>query len=132
MAPPKGIVLYSGIAFVEASMPGKLSERTLKNLLAALPLDITYVDEADVIRYYSDYRIFNRAPEIIGTTVQNCHSPASRPEVDKVIDDLRSGRKTVSEFDTEKNGRKVKVRYIAVKDEKGKYAGMVETAEWAD
>jgi DUF438 domain-containing protein len=26
----------------------------------------------------------------------------------------------------------VRVRYIAVKDEKGAYAGLVETAEWVD
>jgi uncharacterized protein len=113
-------------------MPGKLSEQTLKNVLGALPLDITYVDGADIIRYYSNYRIFNRTPEIIGTTVQNCHPPASRPEVERVLDNLRSGRKTVSEFTSEKNGRKVKIRYVAVRDEKGKYTGMVETAEWAD
>ncbi len=113
-------------------MPGKLSPETLANVLTALPFDVTYVDANDIIRYYSDFRIFSRTPEIIGTTVQNCHPPASRPAVERVIGDLRSGRKTVSEFSAEKNGRKVKVRYIAVRDEKGKYAGMVETAEWAD
>jgi uncharacterized protein len=113
-------------------MPGELSGQALAGVLKALPIDATYIDGSDIIRYYSDYRIFNRTPEIIGTTVQNCHSPATRPEVNRVIDDLRSGRKEVSEFDTEKNGRKVRVRYVAVKDEQGKYTGMLELAEWAD
>lgn len=105
-------------------MPGELPKDTLVNILKALPLDVTYIDERDIVRYYSDYCIFNRTPEIIGTTVQNCHKTESRDEVNKVIDDLRSGRKDASEFPTEKDGRKVRVRYVAVKDDKGKYAGV--------
>ena len=89
-------------------------------------------DEHDIIRYYSEYRIFSRTPEILGTTVQNCHHQVSRAEVDRVIAELRRGEKGFSEFSAEKNGRKVRVLYIAVKDEKGSYAGMLETAEWMD
>lgn len=113
-------------------MPGELPENAALAVLGVLPLDITYIDERDIIRYYSDYRIFKRKPEILGTTVQNCHKPENRDEVNRVIDDLRSGRKDVSEYPAEKNGRKVLVRYIAVKDEKGKYAGLVEICEWVD
>jgi DUF438 domain-containing protein len=109
-----------------------LPENVALAVLSSLPLDITYIDERDIIRYYSDYRIFKRTLDIIGTTVQNCHKPESRDEVNRVIDDLRSGRKGVSEYPAEKNGRRVRVRYIAVKDEKGAYAGLVETAEWVD
>ena len=113
-------------------MPGELPENVAFAVLSALPLDITYIDEHDIIRYYSDYRIFKRTPEILGTTVQNCHKPENREEVNSVIDDLRSGRKGVTEYPAEKNGRKVLVRHIAIRDDKGKYAGLVETAEWVD
>jgi DUF438 domain-containing protein len=113
-------------------MPGELPENAALAVLGTLPMDITYIDERDIIRYFNDYRIFKRKPEILGTTVQNCHSPASRPEVNRVIGELRSGRKEVSKFHAEKNGRKVRVRYIAVKDSTGKYAGLLETAEWID
>jgi DUF438 domain-containing protein len=113
-------------------MPGILPENTVISILGALPLDITYIDERDIIRYYSDYRIFKRMPEIIGTPVQDCHSPESRDNVNRVIEDLRSGLKDVAEFMVEKKGRKVRVRYIAVRDERGAYMGLVETAEWAD
>jgi len=125
-------MLYSGNPFWRKSMPGELTKDMLVNVLNALPLDITLVDENDVIRYYSNYRIFNRTPEILGTTVQNCHKPETRDEVNRVIDDLRSGRKEVSEFTTEKNGRAVRVRYIAVKGREVRYSGMLETAEWVD
>jgi DUF438 domain-containing protein len=113
-------------------MPGKLPAGTIADILKSLPLDITFVDENDIIRYYSDYRIFKRTPDILGTTVQNCHSPESRDEVNRVIDDLRSGRKSISEQPAEKDGRAVLVRYIAVRDESGKYEGLLEICEWAD
>ncbi|RJO62991.1 MAG: hypothetical protein C4542_00965 [Dehalococcoidia bacterium] len=113
-------------------MPGELPKNVALAVLVALPLDITYIDERDIIRYYSEYHIFKRTPDILGTTVQNCHKPESRDEVNRVIDDLRSGRKDVSEYPAEKGGRKVRVRYIAIKDDKGKYAGLVEICEWAD
>ncbi len=113
-------------------MPGELPRETIASIMKALPMDVTFADERDIIRYYSDYRIFNRTPEILGTTVQNCHSQASRAEVERVIAELKSGEKGVSEFSAEKNGRKVRGLYIAVKDEKGKYAGILETAEWID
>jgi len=110
-------------------MPGELPEQVALAVLGTLPLDITYIDEHDITRYYSDYRIFKRTPDILGTAVQNCHKPESRDEVNRVIDDLRSGRKGVSEYPTEKAGRRVRVRYIAIKDEKSKYVGLLETAE---
>ena len=113
-------------------MPGELPQETIAGILKALPMDVTFVDEHDVIRYYSDYRIFNRTPEILGTTVQNCHPKTSRAEVARIMTELKSGAKDVSEFSAEKNGRKVRGLYIAVKDEKGRYAGMIETAEWLD
>ena len=113
-------------------MPGDLPQDMLFNVLKALPLDVTYIDDGDIVRYYSDCRIFKRTPDILGTTVQNCHKPENRAEVNRVIDDLRNGLKEVSEFPTEKDGRNVRVRYAAVKDDKGKYAGLLEIAEWVD
>lgn len=95
-------------------MPGELPQKTIAGILKVLPMDVTFVDENDIIRYYSDYRIFNRTPEILGTTVQNCHSQASRAEVDRVMAELESGKKDISGFSAEKNGRKVRGLYIAI------------------
>lgn len=113
-------------------MPGDLPKDVLLNILKALPMDVTYIDERDIIRYYSDCRIFKRTPDVLGTTVQNCHQPETRAEVNRIIDELRSGSKDMTEFPTEKNGHKVRVRYIAVKDDTGKYKGLIEVAEWVD
>jgi DUF438 domain-containing protein len=113
------------------TMPGVLPEEVLAAVLAVLPMDITFVDKDDAIRYYSDYRIFKRTPEILGTSVQSCHSPASQRQVKAVLDDLKSGRRETVEMSAEKDGRQVSVRYVAVRGKAGDYLGMVEVCEWA-
>jgi uncharacterized protein len=113
------------------TMPGKLPEAVLTAVLAALPIDITFVDQDDIIRYYSEYRIFKRTPDILGTSVQSCHSSASQRQVKAVLDDLKSGRRATVQMWAEKDGRQVSVRYMAVRGKTGEYLGMVEAAEWA-
>ena len=110
-------------------MPGNLPLEAALAVLNALPLDLTYIDGNDIIRYFSDFRIFKRQPEILGTRVQDCHKPESRPQVNEVIDELKSGRKEVSEFWIDFKGRKVHIRYFAVRDRAGKYMGLVEIGE---
>jgi hypothetical protein len=113
-------------------MPGTLNETALRAVLGALPLDITCVDADNVIRFYSDYRIFERKSEILGTRVEECHSPASRVAVSALISDLRAGKKEAAEFIIDKNGRQVRIRYYALRDAAQAYLGMMETAEWLD
>ena len=113
-------------------MPGMLPGEAASALLTVLPLDVTFIDADDIIRFYSDYRIFKRTPDILGTSVQSCHPPASRRQVTELIDDLKSGRKPVSEFKAEKKGRSVNIRYSAVRSIAGEYVGLLEVAMWAD
>ena len=111
-------------------MPGKLTGKLANAILNGLPLDIIYVDRDDVIRYLSEYRIFYRTPDILGTKVQKCHSPASRPLVDKVIDDLKNRRAEVIEQSAKKGSRSVLVRYLAVRSASGEYLGLLEMCQW--
>ena len=112
-------------------MPGTLNEKTREAVLSALPLDITCVDGDNIIRHYSDYRIFERKPEIPGTRVEECHLPENRAVVGALIAGLRAGKKA-AEFVIEKNGRCVRIRYYALRDASLAYLGMMETAEWLD
>jgi len=66
-------------------MPGTLNEKTREAVLSALPLDITCVDGDNIIRHYSDYRIFERKPEIPGTRVEECHLPENRAVVGALL-----------------------------------------------
>jgi PAS domain S-box-containing protein len=108
-----------------------LSTETLEAIFDALPVDITFIDETDTVRYYSrhDDRIFRRTPAVIGKKVQNCHPQQSIDKVNRVVSDLKSGKRSVAEFWIDLKGRKVYIRYFSVKDKKGNYIGIVEVSQ---
>jgi len=76
-----------------------LSTEPLEAIFDALPVEVSFVDETDTVRYYSkgDQRIFKRTPAVIGRKVQDCHPPQSLHKVQQVISDLKSGKRDVAE-----------------------------------
>ena len=108
-----------------------LSPETLEAIFDTLPLDITYVDETDTVRYYSrgEKRIFRRTPAVIGKKVQNCHPQPSLHKVNQVVSDLKSGQRDAAEFWIELKGRRVYIRYFPVKDQAGNYLGVLEVTQ---
>ena len=109
----------------------KLSTETLEAIFDTLPVDITFVDDADTVMYYSrgDERIFRRTPAVIGRKVQLCHPEKSLHKVIQVLSDLKAGRENVAEFWIDRKGRKVYIRYFAVRDKAGKYIGTLEVTQ---
>jgi len=61
--------------------------------------------------------------------VQNCHPKDSVDKVIQVVNDLKSGKKNVAEFWIDLKGRKIYIRYFAVKDKAGKYIGTMEVTQ---
>lgn len=110
---------------------GRLNVRQLDSLLKTLPLDISFVDENDEVRYYSDTkeRIFPRSPGVIGRRVQLCHPPKSVHIVEKILQKFKSGEKDVAEFYIKMQGRDVHIRYFAVRGEEGRYLGTLEVSQ---
>jgi len=108
-----------------------LSTETLEAIFDTLPVDLTFLDEADTVRYYSkgDERIFRRTPAVIGRKVQDCHPQKSLHKVEQVVSDLKAGRRDVAEFWIDLKGRKVYIRYFAVRDKAGKYIGILEVTQ---
>jgi PAS domain S-box-containing protein len=108
-----------------------LSIKTLEAIFDALPVDITFVDGSDTVRYYSrgDDRIFKRSPAVIGKKVQDCHPQKSLDKVLQVVSELKSGKREVAEFWIELKGRLIYIRYFPVRDKKGKYIGVVEVSQ---
>jgi hypothetical protein len=110
---------------------GALTAEQLVGLFAALPVDLTFVDAGDRVRYFSQgrERIFARSKTILGRKVQNCHPPGSVHVVDKILADFRAGQRDVAEFWIDFRGRFVHIRYFAVRNPQGQYLGTLEVTQ---
>jgi DUF438 domain-containing protein len=110
---------------------GVVTPEQINLLLTHLPVEITFVDKDDRVRYYSQTKdlIFPRSPAIIGRQVQNCHPPASVHRVQRILDDFRAGRRDSAEFWIHMKGMFVYIRYFAIRDEAGEYQGTMEVTQ---
>ncbi|QEN06494.1 DUF438 domain-containing protein [Oceanispirochaeta crateris] len=109
---------------------GKLLPSQIDLMLKNLPLDITYVDEEDRVRYYSQgkERIFPRSPGIIGRDVQNCHPPSSVHVVQNIVDDFKARRRDSAEFWIQMKGQFIHIRYFPL-FEGDTYKGVIEVSQ---
>lgn len=100
-------------------------------MMENLPVDITYIDENDVVRYFSGakHRIFPRSKAIIGRKVQNCHPPSSVHIVNEIVEAFRSGEREVAEFWIQMRGRFIHIRYFALYDKDRHYKGTIEVSQ---
>jgi len=110
---------------------GLLSREQINLMLTNLPVDVTFVDEHDEVRYFSQgkHRIFDRSPAIIGRAVTKCHPPQSVHKVQIILDDFRSGKRDVAEFWIQAGEAFVHIRYFALRDEGGAYRGCIEVSQ---
>lgn len=110
---------------------GVLKHEELVHLLDTLPIDITFVDKDDTVKYFSQgaERIFPRTKSVIGRKVANCHPPASVHIVEKIVDELRTGKKDHEDFWIPMGDKLIYIRYFAVRNEKGEYLGVLEVTQ---
>ncbi len=110
---------------------GTLKSEEMIGMLNTLPIDITFVDKDDTVRYFSQgaERVFPRTKSIIGRKVANCHPPASVHIVEKIVEDLKAGRKDHEDFWIHMGKKFVYIRYYAVRSEKGEYLGVLEVTQ---
>ncbi len=110
---------------------GSLTVQELTAMMNTLPVDITFIGSDDTVRYFSQAkeRIFPRTVLVLGRKVSNCHPPASVKIVEKLIDDLRAGRKDHELFWLQVQGNMVLISYFAVRDTTGTYLGVLEVTQ---
>ncbi len=122
----------SSLSGASVNLPsGSLALEALTALLNTLPVDLTFVDEEDTVRYFTEGkdRVFLRARSIIGRKVQNCHPPQSLDKVERILDAFKSGKKSCEEFWINMKGRLIHIRYFALRGERGKYLGALEVTQ---
>lgn len=110
---------------------GSFSIDELTAFFNLLPMDITFVDKDDKVKFFSlgPHRIFDRNRAIIGRKVQLCHPPGSVHVVDQILDDFKSGKESNAAFWINFKGQFIYIEYIAMRGENGEYLGVVECTQ---
>lgn len=110
---------------------GQFNLEELTSMLNTLPLDITFVNKDDEVKYFSEgkERAFPRTRSIIGRNVSNCHPPASIHIVEKLVEDFKAGIKDHEDFWINAGDKYILIRYYAVRNEKNEYLGTLEVTQ---
>jgi PAS domain S-box-containing protein len=110
---------------------GSLSKEEIEAILDSLPVDISFVDKEDRVKYFNKAgkRIFVRTKAVIGRKVQLCHPKKSVHIVNKILESFKTGKKNVAEFWIQMKNRLIHIRYFAVRDKNGKYLGTMEVTQ---
>jgi len=110
---------------------GWLLEEQLNLMLQFMPVDITYVDENDIVLFYNrgENRVFPRSAGIIGREVKFCHPPKSVDQVLMILREFKAGRKDEAEFWIEFKDKFIHIQYFAIRDDEGTYKGVIEMSQ---
>jgi len=118
-------------------MIGKPNNEELEAILETLPLEFSVLDKDDNVLAWNKHetRIFKRPEGALGRNVRKCHPEKSLIKVEKIISEMKVGKRDVAKFwidlpigkDGEKN--KVLIQYFALRDKNGKYLGCLEASQ---
>ena len=110
---------------------GELTFNQIVMVLDNLPIDVTFVDENNKVRYFSrpKDRFFPRSPAIIGRDVKNCHPPDSVHVVEGIVEGFKSGKENVAKFWINLKGKTILIQYFALRDGDNNYKGVLEVGQ---
>jgi len=131
---PQGVVIAEETSAEEGSVnlpSGKFTSEELLAILNTLPVDLTFVDRNDKVKYFSQgkERIFDRNRAILGRDVRMCHPPGSVHIVDQIIGDFKSGMADSAPFWIQMGGKFIHIEYFALRNEQGEYLGTLEMSQ---
>lgn len=128
---PEGIttseVIYNTKNSIQLTT-GSFSIGEMESLFKTLPIEITFVDKDDKVKFFSlgPDRIFTRNRAILGRDVRNCHPPSSVHVVDQILSDFKSGKENSAAFWITMKGRFIYIEYFAMRGKEGEYLGTIE------
>ncbi|MGD9555872.1 MAG: PAS domain-containing protein [Mangrovibacterium sp.] len=107
---------------------GKLTLEQINLIFKHQKVDLSYVDENDIVKFYTDtkHRVFPRSKGVIGRLVQNCHPRESVYMVEEIIRAFRDGEQEEAEFWLDKGDKFIYIVYNAVRDDQGNFRGVLE------
>ncbi|RRD40011.1 DUF1858 domain-containing protein [Leptotrichia sp. OH3620_COT-345] len=107
---------------------GKLTLEQINLIFRHMPVDLSFVDENEIVKFYTDtkHRVFPRSAGVIGRDVKNCHPRESVSTVQEIIEAFKNGEQDETDFWLEINGKFIYITYVAVRNEKGEFKGVLE------
>jgi uncharacterized protein len=110
---------------------GSLAVDELMGILNNLPVDLTFVDKNDKVKYFTQgrERIFDRNRAILGRDVRMCHPPSSVHVVEQILSDFKAGTADRAPFWINMQGRFIHIEYYAIRNENGEYLGTLEASQ---
>lgn len=120
---------FSGMKFKTET--GELDFEQILLIFNNLPVDFSFVDENDRVRYFSSPkdRIFPRSPAVIGREVKFCHPSESLHVVEEIVEKFKSGQEETASFWLDLRGRKILIQYFALRNDRGDYKGVLEVSQ---
>jgi len=118
-------------------MIGKMSEEELDAILETMPVEFSVLNKEDKVLAWNKHetRIFKRPAGVVGRDVRNCHPPKSLAKVEKILSEMKAGKRDKAEFwidlpiGPNQEKHKVLIRYFAVRNKAGKYLGCLEVSQ---
>ncbi len=105
---------------------GTLDDELFRLLLRTLPVDVSFADQDDVLRYWSGATYKTCDARYIGRDVRDCHPDESLATLERILREFRAGTRDVAEGWSEEKGRTKHTRYFAIRDDEGRYRGILE------
>lgn len=118
-------------------MIGKLPENILHAILETIPLEFSVIDKNEKVLAWNKHttRIFKRSEAVVGRDVRNCHPKKSLEKVEKIIQEMKAGKRDKARFYIDlqlgpnDQKEKVLIEYYALRDNNGNYIGCLESSQ---
>ncbi|MEM0100593.1 MAG: DUF438 domain-containing protein [Desulfurococcaceae archaeon] len=111
---------------------GFLNPEEIEGIFKHLPLELTYADINDRVRFYTESELtegFVRTKTIIGRRIPYCHPPRLEKYVMLNVEAIKQGKFEYREFWTMLGDRVIRVTIAPVKNKEGKLLGVLEIVE---
>ena len=102
---------------------GALSLHELTAILKQLPIQLSFIDNDNVFRYFDGQELFERNTSMLGTDVYTCHSPQTHPLLTEILKEFRKGTQSTASFWHRRDTQLILMRYFAIRNEQGEYIG---------
>jgi DUF438 domain-containing protein len=131
---PEGVDLFQGTSVNDEVIQLPTGKLTVPELIAffnTLPVELTFVDNQDKVKFFSHGKnsIFNRNRAVIGRDVRLCHPPKSVHIVEQILSDFKARKEERSSFWLEMKGMFVFIEYHALWNEDNEYLGTLEVVQ---